>query len=180
MEKFSVNWLLLPSAACNPDLLPTVTNAYWPYYTDNTGSYTTELVPGTTATIECVEGYHFPGNPVAMNTPEPTLPTTTAPPTPQFCELSRIFSLLFMQWASLFLRTEGTGRQWTILGQLTDLEWLTMNTTRTTAACPASLAISNSPILGIGYLYQFLLIFPYKLKICGYHFITAHARMWKD
>ena len=72
------SWWLL-SAACNPDSLPTVTNAYAWYSA-------TELVPGATATIQCYEGYHFPGTPIAINTPEPTLPTTTAPPTPFICK----------------------------------------------------------------------------------------------
>ena len=80
LNKPSLWWLL--SAACNPDSLPTVTNAYAWYSA-------TELVPGATATIQCYEGYHFPGTPVAINTPEPTLPTTTAPPTPLFCKQLR-------------------------------------------------------------------------------------------
>ena len=68
---------LLLSATCNPDLLPSVTNSHWPPIYSNT-----DLVPGTTATIECFEGFHFHGTPVAINTPVPTLPTTTAPPIP--------------------------------------------------------------------------------------------------
>ena len=55
---------LLLSATCNPDLLPSVTNSHWPPIYSNT-----DLVPGTTATIECFEGFHFHGTPVAINTP---------------------------------------------------------------------------------------------------------------
>ena len=88
LNKQPLWWLL--SAACNPDSLPTVTNAYAWYSA-------TELVPGATATIQCYEGYHFPGTPIAINTPEPTLPTTTAPPTPFICK-SLKYSLA---WISL-------------------------------------------------------------------------------
>ena len=104
MDKLSVNQLLLPSAACNADLLPTVTNAYWPYYSD------TELVPGTTATIECYLGYHFPGTPVAMNTPEPTLPTTTAPPTPLLCESLKMIFFTFNSVSQYVPPNGGNGK----------------------------------------------------------------------
>ena len=72
-NKLSVNSHLLPSGACSEDLLPSVTNAYYPYYS------ATELVVGTTATIECLEGYHFPGSPVAITTPVPPLYLHTTP-----------------------------------------------------------------------------------------------------
>ena len=59
--------LTFPSAAaCSSDSLPDVLNAN--YYSDST-----DLVPGTIATIECYEGYHFPGTPVAITTPVPIL-----------------------------------------------------------------------------------------------------------
>ena len=77
---------LLLSATCNPDLLPSVTNSHWPPIYSNT-----DLVPGTTATIECFEGFHFHGTPVAINTPVPTLPTTTAPPIPISREFLNFF-----------------------------------------------------------------------------------------
>ena len=81
MEKLSVNWLLLLSASCNPDVLPSVSNAYYPYYCSNgvCSNSDAELVPGKTAVIECLEGYHFPGSPVDMTTPVPPLYLHTEP-----------------------------------------------------------------------------------------------------
>ena len=85
-KKYSQHLL---SATCNPDLLPSVTNSHWPPIYSNT-----DLVPGTTATIECFEGFHFPGTPVAINTPVPTLPTTTAPPIPISREFLKHFFVI--------------------------------------------------------------------------------------
>ena len=67
------------SAVCDSAELPTVSNSF-------TYASSTDLEVGTRATIQCYRGYHFPGAPVAINTPVPTLPTTTAPPVPVSCE----------------------------------------------------------------------------------------------
>ena len=143
----SIFWPLfktyLLSAVCDSAELPTVSNSF-------TYASSTDLEVGTRATIQCYRGYHFPGAPVAINTPVPTLPTTTAPPIPDSREsFIKSFPSFPTQWFNTFLRMVVTGGGSTMAPILIGSKRC-LKPTRTTAVQHVFKQTPSSPISATG------------------------------